>query len=115
MATAVPINVDLAILMIYSPLVLSSARCHVHAAAFPPRASSRRLRQHHSGRPSLGPVTCQYSTNCAETLYRRYQLSWPGFSSIKTYSCDRHCLQFATYWSYSGSMMSFAASVGVRL
>src|SRR5690242_10258914 len=70
MATAVPINVDLAILMCDSPLVFvvsPSAACH--AVAFPPHVPGGARAPRCTGVPPTGPVTFQYSTNQCETLY----------------------------------------------
>ncbi len=72
-ATAVPINVDLAILMSQLPLMLSVTEAH------PRRVPSSRetctfFMECYAGILYLGPVTCQYNTTRVEMLYRHRPL-----------------------------------------
>src|SRR2546421_4341 len=111
MATAVPINVDLAILMIDPPrmFVVSRCPCRHPTPARPQgiarwRASARAV-----------PVWDHLHANIVPLLIechpRRYQSPVLVSYLMVSISCYQPCVVLATDWSYSGSMTLFSVPV----
>src|SRR5437870_2334889 len=66
--------------------------------------------------PSLGPLTCQYSTNVRGKPPRRYQFVMRRFNSLLSTTYELPCVEVATKWSYTGSMLSvWWSAVGEHL
>src|SRR5690242_18556774 len=77
MATAVPINVDLAILMIDSPRMLSFNRYTGRSSASAPRDPRCRFLRRSAKSSQLEPLAGQYITNSCRLLYLQIPVAIP--------------------------------------